>query len=50
MSVAREAAGPVGARAMSRAWPDDRQRGRCLESLLVDGLLVRAGTGYALPA
>ncbi len=50
MSVAREAAGPVGARAMSRAWPDDRQRGRCLESLLEDGLLVRAGTGYALPA
>ncbi len=50
MSVAREAAGPVGARAMSRAWPDDRQRGRCLESLLADGLLVRAGTGYALPA
>ena len=50
MSVAREAAGPVGDRAMSRAWPDDRQRGRCLESLLADGLLVRAGTGYALPA
>ena len=50
MSVAREAAGPVGARAMSRAWPDDRQRDRCLESLLADGLLVRAGTGYALPA
>jgi len=50
MSVAREAAGPVGARAMSRVWPDDRQRRRCLESLLADGLLVRAGTGYALPA
>ncbi len=49
MSVAREAAGPVGARAMSRVWPDERQRGRCLESLLEDGLLVRAGTGYALP-
>ena len=50
MAVARDAAGPVGARAMSRAWPDDRQRARCLESLLVDGLLVRAGAGYALPA
>ena len=49
MSVARETAGPVGARAMSRVWPDARQRGRCLESLLEDGLLVRAGTGYALP-
>jgi A/G-specific adenine glycosylase len=50
MAVARDAASPVGARAMSRAWPDDRQRGRCLESLLADGLLVRAGAGYALPA
>lgn len=50
MAVAREAAGPVGAGAMSRVWPDDRQRARCLESLVADGLLVRAGTGYALPA
>ncbi len=50
MALARDAAGPVGARAMSRAWPDDRQRARCLESLLVDGLLVRSGAGYALPA
>jgi A/G-specific adenine glycosylase len=50
MAMARDAAGPVGARAMSRAWPDDRQRVRCLESLLVDGLLVRSGAGYALPA
>jgi A/G-specific adenine glycosylase len=50
MAVARDAVGPVGARAMSRAWPDDHQRGRCLESLLVDGLLVRSGAGYALPA
>ena len=48
MALAREAAGPVGARAMTRAWPDDRQRDRCLESLLADGLLVRAGAGYAL--
>jgi len=49
MALAREAAGPVSPRAMTRAWPDHTQRGRCLESLLADGLLVRAGAGYALP-
>jgi A/G-specific adenine glycosylase len=49
MALAREAAGPVGAKALERAWPDADQRGRCLASLLADGLLVRVGAGYALP-
>jgi hypothetical protein len=34
---------------MMQAWPDAPQRAACLESLLADRLLVRAGTGYALP-
>jgi A/G-specific adenine glycosylase len=49
MALARESNGTVSARRMSGAWPDDSQRARCLESLLADGLLVRAGSGYALP-
>jgi A/G-specific adenine glycosylase len=50
MSLARETLGSVSARRMAAAWGDDAQRARCLESLLADGLLVRAGSGYALPA
>jgi A/G-specific adenine glycosylase len=49
MALARDAAGAVSARSMTRAWSDDTQRSRCLDSLLDDGLLVRAGGGYALP-
>jgi A/G-specific adenine glycosylase len=49
MALAREAAGAVTARSMTRAWPDATQRARCLDSLLADGLLVRSGAGYALP-
>jgi A/G-specific adenine glycosylase len=49
MALAREAHGPVSARRMNQAWPDPAQRARCLESLLADRLLVRAGAGYALP-
>jgi A/G-specific adenine glycosylase len=49
MALARDADGPVGPQAMTRAWTDDVQRARCLDSLLADGLLVRAGQGYALP-
>jgi len=50
MALAREATGSVSPRAMARTWPDRTQRARCLESLVADGLLVRSGTGYALPA
>ena len=49
MALAREAAGPVGAKALERAWPEAGQRGRCVASLIADGLLVRAGADYALP-
>jgi A/G-specific adenine glycosylase len=49
MALARDADGPVSARGMIRAWLDDVQRARCLDSLLADGLLVHAGGGYALP-
>lgn len=49
MALAREARGPVSMARMTQAWSDPAQRGRCLESLLADGLLVRAKGGYALP-
>jgi A/G-specific adenine glycosylase len=50
LAVAREAAGPVSLTALGRAWPGAAQRTRCLESLVADGLLVRTGSRYALPA
>ncbi len=49
MALARETAGPVGASALERAWPEADQRERCVASLLADGLLVRVGAGYGLP-
>ena len=49
MALARDAAGSVSGRSMTRAWPDEAQRDRCLGSLLADGLLVRTGAGYGLP-
>jgi A/G-specific adenine glycosylase len=49
MALARDASGPVSARRMRQAWPDETQRTRCLDTLLADGLLVLAGAGYALP-
>ncbi len=50
LGVVRDADGPVLARALDAAWDDTAQRERCLDSLLADGLLVRADRGYALPA
>jgi A/G-specific adenine glycosylase len=49
MALARDASGPVSARRMRQAWPDETQRTRCLDTLLADGLLVLADAGYALP-
>jgi A/G-specific adenine glycosylase len=49
MALVRDADGPVSRRALARAWPEPGQRDRCLESLLVDGLLGRSAGGYALP-
>jgi A/G-specific adenine glycosylase len=49
MALARDKAGPLSRSRMSGAWPDDTQRRRCLDSLVADGLLVEAPSGYALP-
>jgi A/G-specific adenine glycosylase len=49
MAVARAKEAPVTPRDLASAWSEPQQRTRCLESLLDDGLLVRAGAGYALP-
>jgi A/G-specific adenine glycosylase len=49
MALAREAHVPVTESALAGAWPDPQQRSRCLATLVTDGLLVRAGGGYALP-
>ncbi len=50
LDVLRDAPGPVLPAALDLAWADADQRGRCLESLLVDGLVELRGDGrYALP-
>lgn len=51
LAVLRGAPGPVGAAALDAAWrTDPAQRARCLDSLLVDGLVVQAPDGrFALP-
>ena len=50
MALARDSVRPVSGRTITRAWPDQIQRERCLDSLLADGLLVRVSGGYALPS
>jgi A/G-specific adenine glycosylase len=50
LDVLRAAAGPVPAAALDDAWDDAVQRSRCLDSLLVDGLVVQTEDGgFALP-
>jgi len=51
LDVLRGAPGPVAPAAMDAAWTTDpAQRGRCLDSLLVDGLAVQTADGrFALP-
>ena len=49
LAVLRDAAGPVGAPALARAWDEPGQRERCLASLVADGLVEPRGGGYALP-
>jgi A/G-specific adenine glycosylase len=49
LAVVRESGDPVPGARLDRAWSDDAQRHRCLESLVDDGLLVRTRQGYALP-
>jgi A/G-specific adenine glycosylase len=49
LAVVRDAEGAVPASRLDRAWSDEVQRARCLESLLTDGLLVRTSGSYGLP-
>jgi A/G-specific adenine glycosylase len=49
LAVVRDAEGSVPQGRLDRVWDDTAQRGRCLQSLLGDGLLVSTPEGYALP-
>jgi A/G-specific adenine glycosylase len=50
LDVLRAAHEPVVADALVPAWDDAVQRSRCLDSLLVDGLVVQTGDGlFSLP-
>jgi A/G-specific adenine glycosylase len=50
LDVLRAAAGPVPAVALDAAWDDAVQRSRCLDSLLVDGLVEQTSDGlFTLP-
>jgi A/G-specific adenine glycosylase len=51
LDVLRAASEPVGAVALESAWDDAVQRARCLDSLLVDGLVTQTVDGrFSLPA
>jgi A/G-specific adenine glycosylase len=50
LDVLRAATGPVEQPELDAVWEDPVQRGRCLDSLLVDGLVVQTDDGrFALP-
>ncbi len=50
LQVLRDAPGPVHRSRLDVVWSDDEQRGRCLASLVADGLAAaRPGDFYALP-
>jgi A/G-specific adenine glycosylase len=50
LDVLRAAHGPVPAAALDAAWDDAAQRSRCLDSLLVDGLVEQTADGlFQLP-
>ncbi|MFW3172859.1 A/G-specific adenine glycosylase [Geodermatophilus sp. CPCC 206100] len=51
LDVLRDAEGPVSATRLDDAWDDAVQRARCLDSLLVDGLVEQTPDGrFRLPA
>jgi A/G-specific adenine glycosylase len=51
LDVLRAAHGPVDAAALEPAWDDALQRSRCLDSLLVDGLVEQTADGlFSLPS
>ncbi len=49
LAAVRDADRPVPEATLARTWDEAGQRTRCLAGLVEDGLLVRAGAGYALP-
>jgi len=49
LAVLRDVQGPVAGEGLAAAWDDDRQRARCLGSLVADGLVEAVPGGYALP-
>jgi A/G-specific adenine glycosylase len=50
LDVLRAASGPVPADALTPVWDDAAQRSRCLDSLLVDGLVAQTEDGrFTLP-
>jgi A/G-specific adenine glycosylase len=50
LAVLRESPGPVAASAVEAAWPDPVQRGRALEGLVTDGLVMPLPRGrFSLP-
>jgi A/G-specific adenine glycosylase len=50
LDVLRAATGPVTRPELDAVWDDAGQRDRCLDSLLVDGLLEQTDDGrFALP-
>ncbi len=50
LAVLRSTDEPVDDAALVAVWPDELQRERCVASLLADGLAVRVGERWALPA
>lgn len=50
LDVLRDGDGTAPRAALDAVWPDAVQRDRALDSLLADGLMVRAGDRYSLPA
>ncbi len=51
LEVVRDADGAVPKSRLDLVWHDDTQRERCLESLVIDGLIVATSAdSYALPA
>jgi len=50
LAVLRSTDEPVSAAELEGAWPDAAQRDRALASLAADGLLIRAGEHWSLPA
>ncbi|EYT62379.1 adenine glycosylase [Dietzia sp. UCD-THP] len=49
LDVLRDGDGTAGRDRLDAVWPDPAQRGRALDSLVADGLMVRTGDVYSLP-